>query len=496
MNASTEAMTQAPVNEVSVAALVAEAPPEQRMDDLTQQLADIQRNELHSLLDRQNALIERLHSLAELDNLQDAERQKAIIEAELGTTREEIQKRTHNVGVMAAELMALYDELGLQAQRVDEDSPEDEERRTAAQQAIQNAMQRVADLRAAVTLAEHEREKAENSWWPIGKKSKIVAAIKEVARANIRVEQAKPAIAESQQAALEVEAQIEVDKADRIRRASLAENFSLIREFTANAVSVLTEDRDKTEARRGVTENALNSALQKKAEVARALDALRDELQTMNRDLERERKALNEIPDQGSEAYANQLKIVSELEQTVTEKSGEELKLNTQSMSLTAAVEANKSSLAGLTVQRDTAEVFIIKLETAEKTASILGHNIDRMIKNTTQETASDALDRANDKMIVGAIELGVRAEVSSAKARNDAIERHKALMTQLTAARGAGDQAVAIEAERYMALDAEIRQGYADRGIDIDMGHLQAAAEAFANRGSAPAANTESVTY
>ena len=46
MNASTEAMTQAPVNEVSVAAIVAEAPPEQRMDDLTQQLADIQRNEL------------------------------------------------------------------------------------------------------------------------------------------------------------------------------------------------------------------------------------------------------------------------------------------------------------------------------------------------------------------------------------------------------------------------------------------------------------------
>jgi chromosome segregation ATPase len=261
-------------------------------------------------------------------------------------------------------------------------------------------------------------------------------------------------------------------------------------------VSVLTSDIEETEIRRTVTQKALESALAKRSQVTRELDGVRDTIKTLDRDLKREREALNEIPDQGSAAYAEQHQRVVQLEQQMTEKRGSELKLNAQQISLVAAIEANKSSLQGITTQKDTAEVHVIKLETAEKTAAILGHNIDRMIKNATQETASDALDRASDKMIVTSVEMGIQAEVASMTARNDAIQRHKDLMRNLHMIRDAGDQATAREAQRYVELDESIRAGYKERGIDLDMGHLFAAAESVGTKNVKPVTNADAVTY
>lgn len=471
------AVLQAEVVKQDVAAVTAKAKPEERFDDLTGRLATVQSEELRKLLDRQGALIERLNSLADIKDVEEAERQRSIIEADLASTREEVAKRTENVGVMAAELMALYDELGLQAQKADENSPEDERKRQAAQKRIEDAMATVAEAKAAITASEAKVAEAENGWFPIGKQAKVDEAKQKLSQAQIAVPKAEAALEEARENVVQVEAQIEIDKADRIRRASLAENFARIREFTNNAVSVLKDDVEQTEIRIGVTEKALTSALTKKAEVARDLDELRFEIEKKERDLNREIGARDQIPDKGSEAYAVADKLVKEIDSELTEMRGQELELNTRLMALTAAAEANSSSHKGLTVQRDTARVFIVKLETAEKTAEVLGHNIDRMIKNTTQEAASDALDRGLDKVIFTGVELGVRAEVSSAKLANDALERHAEFMKQLTNARAAGDEAIAAEAERYGKLDDEIRAGYAAQGIDVDMSHLVEAA-------------------
>lgn len=490
------AKAHAPVVVIPTVSYGATAAPEQRLDTLTKQLSNVASPQLRDLLDRQNELITRLNALANISDVTQAERQKAIIEADLKSTREEIAKRQENVGVLAAELMALYDELGLQAQKADTDSPVDETRRLSAQNAVQAAMNRLAAVTAAVTAAEAAVADAQNSWWPIGKDVAIAEANAKVLSAQAAVTEAEAAIAVAKQGVIDVETQIEIDRADRIRRSSLAENFALIRQFTGNAVTVLREDVEQTETRRVVTDGALKSALVKRAETARSLDALRDELTKLDRDLNRELGALNEVPDQGTAQFADQQALVVALEQQMTEKRGSELKLNTMLMSLTAAIEANKSSLAGLTTQRDTSEVYIIKLETAEKTAAILGHNIDRMIKNTTQETASDALDRAADKMTMTAVVLGIQAEVASAKGRNDAIKRHQDLMREMLAARDSGDQAMGIEATRYLELDAVIRAGYAERGVDIDMSHLQAAAEAFEKRAKPAATDAGSVSY
>lgn len=489
------ATAQTAPTDVSFASVEAK-PAGERMTIMTKQLQEVQSAELRKLLDRQNELIERLNQVANINDVAVAERQRAIIEADLASTREEIAKRTENVGVMAAELMALYDELGLQAQKANADSPDDDVIRQKAERTLTEAMRLQAEAEAAVTAAQAAVTEAKDGWFPIGKAAKITAAEDALSTAIAAVEPQAKAVEAAKSGIVAAEAQIQVNRAERIRNASLAENFALVRQFTANAVTVLREDVEQTETRRAVTEKALSSALTAKATVARDLDATRDELGRLQRDLEREARTLSEIPDQGSEAYAVQQTVVTQLEQTLTEKRGVELKLNTRLISLTAAIEANKSSLAGLTTQRDTSEVLIIKLDVAEKTAAILGHNIDRMIKNTTQETASDALDRANDKMIIGSVELGIQAEVASAKARNDAIERHEDLMKRLHAVRGSGDQAMATEAVRYAEVDKRIRQGYAEKGIDLDMSHLQAAAKAFEERrGPAPSDATE-VTY
>lgn len=473
------------------------APPEQRLLDMNHKLADIQSAQLKKLLERQQELIERVSALASITDVADAERQRAIIQADLESVRIEIAKRNENVGVMAAELFALYDELGLQAQKANTDSPEDQAKRDRAKATLQAAMDALAVARANKQTADDAVTTAEGGWNPFGKEAKVKTAKAGVTTAEEAVTAAEAVLATAESGIAEVEAQIEIDRADRIRHASLSENFALIRQFTGNATKTLREDIDATEERRTMTDKALTSALTKKAETARTLDALRDTMKSLERDLARENGALGEIPDQGSSAYAEQQKVVTDLETQMVTSRGEELKLNTMLMALNAAIEANRSSLAGLTSQRDTAGVFVIKLEVAEKTAAILGLNIDRMVKNTTQEAASDALDRASDKMILTTVELGIQAEVASAKLRNEAIARHDTLMDKLHSARQSGDQAMSTEAARYIELDTAIRRGYAERGIDLDMGHLQAAAESVGiARKPAPVTEATDVQY
>lgn len=485
-----------PETSTAIDKVLATTPPEQRLLDMNHRLADIQSAQLKSLLEKQQVLIERVNALASITDVADAERQRAIIEADLESVRIEIAKRNENVGVMAAELFGLYDELGLQAQKANTDSPEDQAKRDRAKAALQAAMDALATARANKQTADDAVTTAEGGWNPFGKEAKVAAAKAGVTTAEEAVRAAEAVLKTAELAISEVDAQIEVDRADRIRHASLSENFALIRQFTENATKTLKEDIEATETRRGVTDKALTSALTKKAETARTLDALRDTIRTLERDIQREDAALREIPDQGSAAYAEQQQIVTRLEADMVVKRGDELKLNTLLMALNAAIEANRSSLAGLTSQRDTAEVFVIKLETAEKTAAILGHNIDRMVKNTTQEAASDALDRASDKMILTTVELGIQAEVASAKLRNEAIARHDTLMDKLHSARQSGDQAMSAEAARYIELDSAIRKGYAARGIDLDMGHLAEAAASVGTVRKPPVTESADVTY
>lgn len=481
--------------QADVTAVTAKVSAEKRFDDLTNRLAKVQSEELRKLLDRQNELIARVNALANIKDADEAARGKEILEANLAEVREEIAKRTENVGVMAAELMALYDELGLQAQKADETSPEDERKRGIAQKRVEDAVTAVASARAAIIAAEAKVAEAKNGWWPFGKQARIEAAKAAAAKAEAEMPRAEAALEDARTNVLTVDAQIEIDKADRIRRASLAENFAMIRQFTGNAINVLRDDVEQTTVRIDVTQKALTSALTKKAEVARELDKLRDDIAKKERDLERETRARDEIPDQGSEAYAIADGLVKQLDGELTEMTGRELELNTRLMALTAAAEANSSSFKGLTVQRDTARVYIVKLETAEKTAEILGHNIDRMVKNTTQETASDALDRAADKMIFVTIELGEKAKIASAKAKNEALERHRVFMEQAHAIRTVGDEAMAIEAQRYIELDEKIRAGYAEQGIDVNLSHLVEAAATVGQPRRAPAEDGE-VTY
>ena len=502
----------------------AEMSVEQRSKDMQARIQEIQSAQMRTQLDRQNQLIARLEQLSSLNDVEERTRQRRIIEAELSTVRTEIAKRTENVGVLAFELFGLYDELGMQAMTSKEDTEADKAKRAAAQLTVGISKENVGVAKAKLasynledptsvsSLRKAELEKAladlEGSLFAFAKGGQIAGAkdiltafektqAAELAAAETRLASAETAVAAAETAFIESEAQIEIDKADRIRKASLSENFALIGEFTKQAKTLLREDADATEERRALTEKALGSALAKKAEAARELDSTRDQLQKLQRDHDRETRALNEIPDRGTEAFAVQQQVVSGIELQLTAARGAELKLNTQHMSLTAAIEANKSSITGLQTQRDTAEVFIIKLDTAEKTAHILGKNIDRMIKNSLKETATDALDRASDRMVLTAFELGIQAEVASGKIRNDALARHEEIMAKLLSARDSGDQAVAIEAQRYLEMDARIRQGFKNRGLDVDMSHLQAAAQAFETRQPvAPATPDEAITY
>jgi chromosome segregation ATPase len=447
---------------------------------LHDKLRAIQSNSLRKLLAKQNEILERIAGLAELPNMMEAERQRAILEADLKSVRAEYAKRSEQVGVLVNELFAMYDELGMKANVAREDSNDDKAKRKAAKDAVDEAVKLIGTLEARIAQAEKDKEEVENSWWPIGKQAKIEDAKESIENLKQQLSRAKERLEEAKDGIAVVEEQIEVDKADRVRKASVSENITLIREFTQQTTNILSEEVENTGIRIDQTEKALASALTKKRETARDLDELRDEIKSLERDLARERNALDEILDKGSSEFAEQQKIVTDLELQMTEMSGKEVKLNTTHMSMTQAIEANKSSLAGMKVQKDTAEVFLIKLSAAEKTAEVLGRNIEQMQKNAMQETASDTLDRVTDKVILTTVTMGIEAEAASGNIRNEAIERHDELMRQIHAARGAGDEVMAAHAAKYLELDAKIRKGYKDRGIDLDMGNLVAAAASF----------------
>jgi len=475
------------------------------------------------MLDKQNELITRLEGLASLNDVSKAEEQRLIIEAELADVRAEIAKRQENVGVLAYELFGLYDELGMKASASKEDNEDDIAKRQAAKKVVEDARKAVgaaeaklasldlgtADSTAAKELARFEEAKTDagKDWKLWARKANVEAVQAEIDsfttsntqakfHAEEAIEAAKAAVLEAEEAEAEVHAQIEIDKADRVRTASLKENFALIAEFTRQATTVIKEDIAETEERRMVTEKALASALKARRDTAADLDEVRDGITTITRDHAREQDALAEIPDQSSADFAEQHAKVIELENQLTAARSDELKLNTRHMSLTAAIEASRSSVAGLTTQRDTAEVFLIKLQTAEKTAHLLGENIDRMIKMTMGETASDALDQGMDKMIHTAHALGIQAQVSSGKIRNNAIARHDQMMQRLVNARDAGDEAMALEGQRYIELDQKLRKGYGDLGVDVDMSHLEAAAKAFSEREGRPAPSSGEIVY
>lgn len=496
---------------------------EKRQADMEARIEQIQSSQLRSMLDKQNDLISRLEGLASLNDVSKAEEQRLIIEAELADVRAEIAKRQENVGVLAYELFGLYDELGMKASASKEDNEEDVAKREASKTAVENARKNVGAAEAKLASLDADNDESQagkelaglqqalteaGSDWKFWARAANVAAAEEAINAfetaNVQakfhaetaIETAQAAVLEAEEAEAEVHAQIEIDKADRVRTASLKENFALIAEFTRQATTVIKEDIAETEERRMVTEKALSSALKARRDTAAELDEVRDGITKITRDHAREQDALAEIPDQSSADYAEQHARVVDFENQLTEARSEELKLNTRHMSLTAAIEASRSSVAGLTTQRDTAEVFLIKLQTAEKTAHLLGENIDRMIKMTMGETASDALDQGMDKMIHTAHALGIQAQVSSGKIRNNAIERHDEMMRRLVNARDAGDEAMAIEGERYIQLDEKLRKGYGDLGVDVDMSHLEAAAKAFSEREVPAKGPTDEIVY
>lgn len=67
---------------------------------LHDKLRDIQSNSLRKLLESQNTILERIASLSELPDMMEAERQRAILEADLKSVRAEYAKRSEQVGVL------------------------------------------------------------------------------------------------------------------------------------------------------------------------------------------------------------------------------------------------------------------------------------------------------------------------------------------------------------------------------------------------------------
>lgn len=452
---------------------------------LQERIKDIEQNKLQTLFDEADAIQERIKELAKLPDKIAADRERAILEANDRSVRAEIAKRSEDAGTLTNAIFALLDKLGLQTQEAGDETQSDIAKREAAKEAFSAAS-------LALAAAKLKMQSAEGAWFFKG--AKIEAAKSEIETKQKTFDLAEIGLAD-------IEEQIKADARDRIRNASLAENFALLRKLTEKTVKIRQADVDASIERADSTQKSLASALEKRLENAKLLEQARNDLDKVSKELETEERALNEIPDQSSPLYAQQSIVVAGLQQKLTELKGQELALNSDVAAKTLVIEASRSMLTGLRVQIDTGKVNIIKLQHAEKNATILGLGIDRMVKNSIDETAADKLDMSMDKMVITSVELGIQAEVASAEMRNQAIKRYDEMMEQLHKIRTTGDEAMAKKAQDYLELDAKIREGYKQRGVDIEMSNLGAAASMIAklNTDAAqtkPVAQTEDVLF
>ena len=152
-------------------------------------LQTLQSTKIQELMKRENELIERVQALAEIPDANERTRQEAIIEADLKSVRAERVKHQEDIGALATELFALYDELGMQTTAAGKDAQVDITKRQNAQDAVKRAMEAVASAKAAKTAAE-------DHWWPFGKDTKVDNADTALKRVGATQKTAEAKVAE------------------------------------------------------------------------------------------------------------------------------------------------------------------------------------------------------------------------------------------------------------------------------------------------------------
>ena len=511
-NVQTEAMEVNPA--------VVSIPDEIRMtenrESLQKAIDQISSNKLKELLEREKELKAEIDDLSAIDSEMNADRISAL-ETDLGSTRAEIAKRGEDLASLSFAIAGEMEAFGRLSGDALQDNAEDIARKEGAYSAIEEAENNLIDAKASLESAETDFKKAKekearlsadlaeaetelqtqesSSWW--GRKKRIQTAQDELAgvqrnsrtavsdtqsvesrieQANQQIENAENCLETAKNELPVILEQIEVDKRNRIKEASLEETYAMITKWVTQAKDVLKEDIGEYLTRIKETHDARKAAIDRREEAAQRIKKAKENLNDLDMDFQEVKLRRDDITDKTDPEYQSLTTEMEELAVKLDAAKNEKQLAESNFSDSEIAVKERIQSIQALTAQCELAKLQFNKFVMNEETAHYIGQNIEVLVKGTTREALNESLDKGVQKMTIAVFDVALKTQVASVKQLNDMGERKINLLKLMDEMEGEKNHALAEQAERYESIAEQFKK---DLGLDVDnMPGLNAAAE------------------
>ena len=482
---------------------------------LKDQIARVSSERLKKLLTDQATFQSEVDRLSSLRGHED---DLKMVQSSLANVRAELAKRGEDLASMAAAIAAHAESFGQHSVEAFKDTPADIQKRDGANAAVRSATEEIGFKKAhlatldltdensasakELVLLEQAKTDAGADWKIWARSGNVDAAeaaitafqdknVLDIATAEAAIATAETALESANQNIAVVEEQIEIDKRDRVRNSSLEVTYQFIASLCSDSIKVLDVDSKDLGVAVTRTNESLNGAINRRAEVSQKMRDATKALAEKDVMLQSRQSDLADYTDRTSPEYQKVSVEIEALSSEIDILKSEVLLLEGDFSNMDVAVKENQASIRGMTMQKRLAERQLNKFRAIERTARDIGQNLVLMVKGMAREGINESLDKGTNQMTVAVFRMARQVQISSARQISDMAERRLDVLHELEAIDASADTVLAGEVTRYAALAQEMRDGYAAQGLDVEnMSNLAAAAAMIAPK----AANEDKV--
>lgn len=429
-----------------------------------------------------------------LSSIKGEEKALKMKEASLANVRAELMKRGEDMASMSAAIAAHAESFGHHTIDAYKDTEEDTAKRESAGKRLSGARESVGkakakleslDLSSPASAASKSKVEIEVSWNFITKGKRLEEFLAQhatdVNSATAQLKTAEAEVISADENILLVAEQIEVDKRDRIKNASLEQTYEFIASLVKASVKILDGDIADYDEAVTRTNQSLSGAISKRRDVSQTLRDAQDSLTKKQREKADIDRDLGDFTDLTDPQYQD-LSVKAEALSAEISQLTNEVQLQEGVFSdMELAVKENQASIAAMTMQKRLAERQRNKFRAIERTARDIGQNLVLMVKGMSREGIMESLDKGTNKMSVAVFDAARKVQISAARQLSDMVERRVDVLKELEEINKSADGVLAEEVKRYDEVAEKMRRGYGEQGLDVEnMSSLSAAAALF----------------
>ncbi len=456
---------------------------EEQATTLEEQIQQIASGKLKELFQQEAELKAEIDRLSSIGSEAGKMRLK---EADLQTVRVDIAKRSEDLASLAYAMAAEMESFGQLSGTAFADNSDDIAMRTAATERLNNVQSALSRSQIELDLAKSEKTDAESLTqlpWILkglnGRETKISAAQSKLKTASSDVSKNEVLLTEAQENIVVVEEQIQTNKRERLREASLLETYERISGWVTQAKNILKKDIAEYELRLAQTKKSKAEAIERRIIASGRISTARDMIASLNVKLLEKQSDQSDITDRTDTSYQ---KLEAEINDIVADLDYQNNELKLAESGFTdaeIAVKERNASIMALTAQAELAKHQFNKFVVTEESANIIGRNIEVLVKGGDRAIINESLDKAGHKMTIVVFDLSNKTAIAAARQLNNMKERNLEVLQHLGEIDQEADSVLAVELKRNAEISQRLREGYEKQGLDVEeMSSLSAAAE------------------